>query len=146
MGYSPWSREESNTTEVIQHTHTFILSCEDTLNPYPRRVIPYCHCAHLQIFLGFPCGSADKESSCSAGDLSSIPAVRETWVGKIPWRRERLPTLVFWPGEFRGLYSPWGHKESDTTKRLSLSLHFCLQTCAASTRSRRGPLSLASVN
>ena len=21
------------------------------------------------------------------------------WVGKIPWRRERLPTPVFWPGE-----------------------------------------------
>ena len=28
------------------------------------------------------------------------------WVGKIPWRRERLPTLVFWLGEFHGLYSP----------------------------------------
>ena len=27
---------------------------------------------------------------------------------KIPWRRERLPTPVFWPGDFRGLYSPWG--------------------------------------
>ena len=25
------------------------------------------------------------------------------WVGKIPWRRERLPTPVFWPGEFHGL-------------------------------------------
>ena len=25
------------------------------------------------------------------------------WVEKIPWRRERLPTPVFWPGEFRGL-------------------------------------------
>ena len=25
-------------------------------------------------------------------------------VGKIPWRRERLPTPVFWPGEFYGLY------------------------------------------
>ena len=25
------------------------------------------------------------------------------WVGKIPWRRERLPTLVFWPGEFHGV-------------------------------------------
>ena len=37
------------------------------------------------------------------------------------WRRERLPTPVFWPGEFHGLYSPWGHKESDTTERLSLS-------------------------
>ena len=44
------------------------------------------------------------------------------WVGKIPWRRERLPTSVFWPGEFHGLYSPWGCKESYTAKRLSLSL------------------------
>ena len=35
-------------------------------------------------------------------------------VGKIPWRRERLPTLVFWPGEFHGLYSPWGRKQSNT--------------------------------
>ena len=26
----------------------------------------------------------------------------QSWVGKIPWRRERLPTLVFWPGEFHG--------------------------------------------
>ena len=31
-------------------------------------------------------------------------------------------TPVFWPGEFHGLYSPWGSKESDTTKQLSLSL------------------------
>ena len=46
----------------------------------------------------------------------------DPWVGKIPWRRERLPTPVFRPGEFRGLNSPWDHKESDTTKRLSL--HF----------------------
>ena len=46
----------------------------------------------------------------------------DPWVGKIPWRRERLPTPVFWPGEFHGLYSPWGRKELDTTERLSLSL------------------------
>ena len=38
------------------------------------------------------------------------------WVGKIPWRGERLPTPVFWPGEFHGLYSPWGRKELDTTE------------------------------
>ena len=43
------------------------------------------------------------------------------WVGKIPWRRERLLTPVFWPLEFQGLYSPWGHKELDTTEQLSLS-------------------------
>ena len=58
--------------------------------------------------------------------VKNPPAMRETWfdlwVGKIPWRRERLPTPVFWPGEFHGLYSPWGCKESDTTERLSLSL------------------------
>ena len=46
-----------------------------------------------------------------------------SWVGKIPWRRERLPTPVVWPGEFCGLYSPWGSKKSDTTEWLTLSLH-----------------------
>ena len=46
----------------------------------------------------------------------------DPWVGKIPWRRERLPTPVFWPEELQGLYSPWGHTESDTTEWLSLSL------------------------
>ena len=28
--------------------------------------------------------------------------------------------LVFWPGEFHGLNSPWGRKESDMTERLTL--------------------------
>ena len=55
------------------------------------------------VFLGFPGGSAGKDSACNAGDLGSDPRV-----GKIPWRRKKLPTPVFWPGEFHGLYSPWG--------------------------------------
>ena len=68
-----------------------------------------------------------KESACNAGDRGLIPglgrsagegigyplqyswaslvaqlvknlaAVQETWVGKSPWRRERLPTPAFWP-------------------------------------------------
>ena len=46
------------------------------------------------VFLGFPCSSAGKESTCNVGILGSTPGV-----GKFPWRRERLPTLVFWPGE-----------------------------------------------
>ena len=45
-----------------------------------------------------------------------------SWVGKIHWRRDRLPTPVLWPGGFHGLYSPWGRKESDMTEWLSLSL------------------------
>ena len=32
---------------------------------------------------------------------------------------ETLLTPVFWPGEFQGLYSPWGRKESDMTEHLS---------------------------
>ena len=46
----------------------------------------------------------------------------DPWVGKIPWKRERLPTPVFWPGEFHGLYSPLDHKELDATEQISL--HF----------------------
>jgi len=48
--------------------------------------------------------------------VKNLPAMRETWVGKIPWRREKLLTPVFWPGEFHGLDSSWGHKELDITE------------------------------
>ena len=37
--------------------------------------------------LCFPDSSVGKESTCNAGDTSSIP--------EIPWRRDRLPTPVF---------------------------------------------------
>ena len=67
------------------------------------------------VFLCFPCGSADKESACNAGDLGSIPGL-----GRSPGEGERLSTPVFWPGEFQEQYSPLGRKESDTTERLSL--------------------------
>ena len=60
--------------------------------------------------------------------VKNLPAMWETWVGKIPWRRERLPTPVFWPREFHGLYSPWGHKGWDTTEQLSLSLSLIPQS------------------
>ena len=49
------------------------------------------------------------------------------WVGKIPWRRKWQPTPVFLPRESHGQKnlagnSPQGHKESDTTEQLTLSL------------------------
>ena len=53
--------------------------------------------------------------------VKNPPAMQETLVEFLgwedPWRRDRLPTPVFWPGEFHGL-SSWGHKESDTTEKL----------------------------
>ena len=39
--------------------------------------------------MGFPCDSTGEESACSVGDMG------DSWVGKIPWRRERLPTSIF---------------------------------------------------
>ena len=33
-------------------------------------------------------------------------------------QKEHNNYTVFWPGEFHGVYSPWGHKESDMTERL----------------------------
>ena len=69
---------------------------------------------------GFPSSSNGKESAWNAGDEGLIPGS-----GRSPWRREWQPTPVFLPGEFHGQrslvsYCPWGHRESDTTKRLTL--------------------------
>ena len=94
--------------------------------------------------MGFPDTSVGKESACNAEDPGSIPgsgrsigerigytlqyswaslvaqlvknppAMQETWVQV--WRRERLSTPIFWPGEFHGQYSPWDCKELDTTE------------------------------
>ena len=67
--------------------------------------------------LGFPSGSGGKESPHNEGDVGSIPGF-----GRSSGEGKRLPIPVFWPGEFHGLYSPWGHKELDTTEQLSLWL------------------------
>ena len=104
---------------------------------------------------GFPDSSVDKESAYNAGDTGSIPvsgksagvgigypfqyswaslmaqlvknppAMWDTWAGKIPWIRERLPTPVFWPGEFQGLYSPQVAK--NWTRLSDFHFHYSLQ-------------------
>ena len=60
--------------------------------------------------LGFPCGSAGKESACNSGDLGSIPG----WEDPLGNRKATHSSILAW--EFHGLYSPWGHKELDTTE------------------------------
>ena len=56
-------------------------------------------------------------STGDARDAGSIPGL-----GKIPCRRKWQPAPVLLPRESHGQkslagYSPWGHKESDTTER-----------------------------
>ena len=75
------------------------------------------------IFLGFPGGSDGKESDCSVGDLNLIPGL-----GRSPGRWHGNPfqySCLENPHGQRSLvgYSPWGHKESDTTERLSTAQH-----------------------
>ena len=50
----------------------------------------FCNMSPIVIYGKFLGGSAGKDSVCNAGDLGFDP-----WVGKIPWRRERLPIPVF---------------------------------------------------
>ena len=64
--------------------------------------------------------------------VKNLPATWETRVQSLGWedaleRREWQPTPVFLPGEFHGQrslvgYSPWSHKQSDTSEQLILSL------------------------
>ena len=62
-------------------------------------------------FLGFPCGSAGKESACSVGDLGSIPGL-----GRSPGEGKGYPL------QYSGLENSMdcmvhgGHKESDMTE------------------------------
>ena len=56
--------------------------------------------------------------------VNNPPAVQETWDQFLGWEdpleKGKIPTPVFWPGEFHELYSPWGQKELDKTEQLSL--------------------------
>ena len=67
----------------------------------------------------FPGGASGKEPTCQCRRRRF-----DTWSGKIPWKRKWQPIPVFLLGESLGQrslvgYSPWGHKELDTTEHLS---------------------------
>ena len=69
--------------------------------------------------MGFPGGLDSKESACNAEDLGSIPGL-----GRSPGRghgNQFQYSCLENPHGQRSLtgYSPWDHKESDITERLS---------------------------
>ena len=83
--------------------------------------------------MGFPCGSAGKESACNAGELGLIGGL-----GRSPGEVKGYPLPVFWPGEFHELYSTWGGSQRvredrviftftfATVKRYKLTCYNCL--------------------
>ena len=72
---------------------------------------------------GFPGDSVGgREPACQCRRHGFKP-----WVREIFWRKKWQPTPLFLPGESHGQrslvgYSPWGHKESDMPRWLTLSL------------------------
>ena len=64
----------------------------------------------VYIYTGFPCGLAGKESACNVEDLGSIPGL-----GRSPGEGKGYP-LQYFGLENSMDYSPWGHKELDTTE------------------------------
>ena len=75
----------------------------------------------VYVYLGFPCDLKSKKKKNLQCRRSGF---HDPWIWKIPWSREWQHIQVFLPGKFHGQrslvgYSPWGHKESDTTERLT---------------------------
>ena len=68
-------------------------------------------CLYIRVFIKyfmmtfFTMEYCVRESSLVAQLVKNLPAMWETWVWSLgwedPWGRERLPTPVFWPGEFQ---------------------------------------------
>ena len=97
----------------------------------------YVHCFSLWITVLVHGGYG---ASLVAQTVKCLPAMGgpgfDSWVGKIPWRRKWQSTPALLPGKShrqRSLigYSPWGHKELDTTERLHYGgyVSMCVYTC-----------------
>ena len=79
--------------------------------------------ANLHMVMGFPGGSDGTESTCNAGDLGLIPELGGSpGGGNINLLQYSCLENPHGQRNLAG-YSPWGCKESDTTKRLSTSQH-----------------------
>ena len=134
--------QEYNDQEAWSHAYVHYTDCSDsfkgfierdTLNTLSLSAYQLCfikvvfqNLMFLLIFVwlgythpGFSSGASGKEPACQC-KRPKKPGF-SPWVGKIRWRRKWQPTPVYLPGESHGRrsllgYSPWGHKESDTTE------------------------------
>ena len=106
---------------------SFFLSCDCIITVEPKIFFFFFFITSenrlpTPVFLGFPCGLADNESSCNAGDLGSIPGL-----GRSPG--EGKGYRFHYSGLENSLdYSPWGCKKSDRTERLSFFFFFYIIT------------------
>ena len=109
------------------HTHTWALHTHTHVNAHGLRARTHTHThtaasqvtrTHARTHTHPPGGTRGKAPAyqCKRQQMQVRSLGR-----KIPWRRAWQPTLEFLAGESHGQrslvgYSPWGHKESDTTE------------------------------
>ena len=91
---------------AVRDTPVQFLGRED---PWGRVRLP------TPVFLGFPCGSAGKESTHNLGDLGLIPGL-----GRSPG--EGKGYLLQYSGLENSMDCPWSLEEKDMTEQVSLSL------------------------
>ena len=101
--------------KLYVETHwSFLLDCLQLLFLLPIILFPLGNYIHI-------CSSL--RSSLIAQLVKNPPATQETWVQSLGWEdpleKERLPTPVFWSGEFHDCIVH-GVAKLDTTEQLSL--------------------------
>ena len=99
------------------------------MSPHDTRCLQQFQASHTcstasQVELKRSDGEKCGWTSLVAQMVKYLLAMWETRVQSLDWKdplEKRTATYSsIWPGEFHGLYSPWGRKESDTTEWLSL--------------------------
>ena len=71
--------------------------------------------------LGFPCGSAGKESACNGEDLGLTPGL-----GRSPGEGKGYPLQYSGLENSMDSIRPWSHKELEMTERLSFT-YICIE-------------------
>ena len=118
-------QHHSSKASILQHSAVFIVQLS-----HPYMTTGKTIALTRRIFVGKVMSLLYNMLSrlvCVVAQLvKNPPAIWETWLQSLGWEdslekgKATHSSLLAW--RFHGLYSPWGHKESDTTERLSLSL------------------------
>ena len=94
----------------------------------------------IAILIWKECVKGEKQSTyldsyhfCCSSFICKFYPLDNSWVGKIPWRRKCQSIPVFLSGRFHGQrslegYSPWGHKELDTTECVCVCVCVCIKS------------------
>ena len=100
-------------------SHNFLEEMADCFKTKIIDITDFWSNTGILFSLGLPRWCSGKEYACQCTRWRRRGF--DPWVRKIPWRRAWQPTSGYLPGECHGQrnqvgYSPWGHKESDTTE------------------------------